>query len=524
MGRYTIFAAVIAALFQLSRGAADEPKKVEEPRKAIAEMRRAQLNGPAKSGFSKIVFSPDGKLLAAGSFQGSTIWLFDVAAAKEKVRLQLPLNNYDYHLAFSADGRTLVAAGREDDVIRTFDVVTGKQIREVKKPMRTLLALAPGGKRAVYTDHGRGFHLAAMDVESGKVIWKIDGFAQQNRIMGFGACAFSHDGKLLAVHGMNREVQVWDAETGNVIRAMDDGDRYASGAFKFATFSPDGKHIATGGHTDDSLHVYDVKTGKERLRIKRKNKTGWAFSASFSPDGTWMTYACFDGFHLYDLLNGKEALPLEGSGGVYSPDGSLLAVPGQNKDRDAIITLYDMPKARHDQLPVKLQPEQLDTLWQDLTVDNDFRLQRVFASMRAAPADAIAFLDKKLTAVAAGDRKRVKGLLEDLDADEPTTREKATASLQELAAAFEPLLAEMARDHEPGEVRNRVRHVLRLQREKVVPQALLVQLRALTVLEQIGTAPARQVIERMAGGAAGARVTEEAKQSLERLGQTPSPR
>ena len=156
-----------------------------------------------------------------------------------------------------------------------------------------------------------------------------------------------------------------------------------------------------------------------------------------------------------------------------------------------------------------------------MTVDSDFRLQRVFASFRAAPADSVAFLGKKLNPVGEAERKRVKGLLSDLDDDEPKKREKAMADLQELAAAFEPLLAEVSRDHEPGEVRNRVRLVLRRQREKPVPQALLLQMRAVMVLEQDGSAPARQVLEKIAGGAAGAHITDEAKQSLERLRQAP---
>ena len=56
---------------------------------AAAEMRQGQIKCPPKTG-SPLVFSPDGKLLAAGSQQSSTISIFDVAAAKERVRLQLP--------------------------------------------------------------------------------------------------------------------------------------------------------------------------------------------------------------------------------------------------------------------------------------------------------------------------------------------------------------------------------------------------------------------------------------------------
>ncbi len=418
---------------------------------APAEMRRGELRGPANGGFGKIVFSPDGKLLAAGSFMSSTISIFNVAAMKEKVRLQLPHNNYDYHLTFAADCRTLVSAGREDAMIRTWDVVTGKQIREVRKPARNLMALAPGGKRAVFNDRG-GSKASAYDLENGKMIWKVDTFAGKHFVINMNTAAFSPDGKTLAIHGGNAEVQIWDAATGALIREIHPNNRGGGGAFKFVTFSPDGTHIATGGHTDDSLHVWEVRTGKERLRIKTKTQYGWCFGASFSPDGTWLAYM-LDRFVIYDLVNDKELVQLKGAGGVFSPDGSLLAVPVQGKHKVATITLYDMPKGRQLALPAKLNADQLGTLWQDLTADSDFRVQRVFASFRAAPADAVAFLGKKLNPVGQAERKRVQALLDELDEDDAKTREKAMANLKDYAATFEPWLMQVARDHEPGEVR-----------------------------------------------------------------------
>jgi hypothetical protein len=47
-------------------------------------------------------------------------------------------------------------------------------------------------------------------------------------------------------------------------------------------------------------------------------------------------------------------------------------------------------------------------------------------------------------------------------------------------------------------------------------------LRALEVLERAGTAEARQLIQRIAAGAAEARLTREAKASLERLARQPA--
>src|SRR5262249_49934120 len=230
-----------------------------------------------------------------------------------------------------------------------------------------------------------------------------------------------------------------------------------------------------------------------------------------------------DGLALHDLLNGKELWrlghPVRGQFVAFSPDGSLLAVAGQTAGSVAPITLYEMPKGRQEPPPKELGADQLEALWADLAVENDFRLQRVLSTLRGAPADAVPFLGKKLRPVADAQRQRVRALLKDLDDDDPKKRDQAMQELQDLAAFFEPLLMELRRDAEAGEVRNRVEFVLRRLREAAVPRPLLTQLRAVGVLEQIGTPAAREVLAALAGGAAGARLTQEARQSLQRLKQ-----
>jgi hypothetical protein len=118
-----------------------------------------------------------------------------------------------------------------------------------------------------------------------------------------------------------------------------------------------------------------------------------------------------------------------------------------------------MPRVRNEPLARNLSGERLDSLWRDLASDNDFRLQRVLATLRAAPDDTVEFLGKKLQPVADAERQRVKALLIELDDDEFRNREKTMESLKELAAEFESLLADVSKNHEPGEVRNRVRFI-----------------------------------------------------------------
>ncbi len=66
------------------------------------------------------------------------------------------------------------------------------------------------------------------------------------------------------------------------------------------------------------------------------------------------------------------------------------------------------------------------------------------------------------------------------------------------------------------ETRRRLAQVLTNLSDRLSPETLRT-IRAITVLEQIGTPEAKAVLETLARGAPGARETEEARASLERL-------
>jgi WD40 repeat protein len=239
------------------------------------------------------VFSPDGKLLAAGSRQSSTISIFDVAAKKERVRLQLPGDSYEYQLAFTADGRRLVSAGREDDMVRVWDIVTGKQVRELKKPMGRCLALAPGGKRVALADQYRTT-IRLFDVDTGKLFPVADREDGRRRSLPVEAVAFCPDGRTFAIHEGLRspgvpEVKVLDVETGTLTRRLPVTGSKEGGVFRFLAFSPNGKYLAAGGlmnrfgAPDRCLHVWDVRAGKERLKMEGKGEYSFPAAVGDGP-------------------------------------------------------------------------------------------------------------------------------------------------------------------------------------------------------------------------------------------------
>jgi hypothetical protein len=112
--------------------------------------------------------------------------------------------------------------------------------------------------------------------------------------------------------------------------------------------------------------------------------------------------------------------------------------------------------------------------------------------------------------------ERTGGLIAALDDDDFEKRQAARKDLQQLELLAEPELRR-ALDGKPS------------AQTKLVVEALLDdvwtarsaeerrQMRAVWVLEQIGTADARKTLERLANGAAAARQTRDAKSALQRL-------
>jgi WD40 repeat protein len=314
------------------------------------ELTYRELRGPVGP-IRHLAFSPDGKLVAAGAGDSSVITVWDAATGNEQVRFQLPVSSYGFRVAFSADGRTLLSEGREDEKIRTWDVDRegktpgrlGKQVREFKQPGEALkpkgfssyfLAFSPDARRAAFFRLGTPYGIKVVETATGKTVSEVD-TGEDSR-----GAAFSPDGKILAVHGLTGGLRLIDPAKGKVLRQLRDPNPRKGGAFAFTVFSPDGKSLATGGHIDDKLHVWDVGKGKESFQL---TCGGFFTSASFSPNGILLATSSTDGIALYNLTREKEqrklAPPDRLDYVVFAPDGQRLAVAGAKGN----VYLYETP-------------------------------------------------------------------------------------------------------------------------------------------------------------------------------------
>ena len=95
---------------------------------------------------SSVVFSPDGKILASGSYD-NTVKLWDVATGASLSTLE-GHEYVVYSVAFSPDGKTL-ASGSSDRTIKLWDVATGANIATLKGYGLEVssVAFSPDGQR-----------------------------------------------------------------------------------------------------------------------------------------------------------------------------------------------------------------------------------------------------------------------------------------------------------------------------------------------------------------------------------------
>src|SRR5262245_43412190 len=133
------------------------------------------------------------------------------------------------------------------------------------------------------------------------------------------------------------------------------------------------------------------------------------------------------------------------------------------------------------------------------------------------------FLNERLQPVAGLEQGRVAKLLADLDVDEFTARETAT---RELIRRFDTVEWDVrkALANDPSlEARRRLQRILASNRDKAPSGEVMGPLRAVEVLERIGSREALDLLKRLASGATGACLTREALGSLARYARHTAP-
>lgn len=217
--------------------------------------------------FTEIVFSPDGKTLAAASWNEG-VGVFEVESGK---RLQYFDHMWAIAVAFSPDGKTLAVAsasariGNRNPVEATlWDVRSGNELKTLLMDAdASAIAFSPDGKTL------------AVALPAKVRLWGVrSGNELQTLLMdaNASAIAFSTDGKMLATTFAGDRVKVWDVGSGKVVQ----------------TYSLDPPLQSLGSSSDEP--GFSINRGfLGTTGFTRKNALPWpASSSSMSVEGEWI--------------------------------------------------------------------------------------------------------------------------------------------------------------------------------------------------------------------------------------------
>lgn len=211
-----------------------------------------------------------------------------------------------------------------------WDAQTGRELFACGGHAVLSVDYSPNGKHLA----GAGFdkQLVIWDAETGKELQSLQRLDRMNEDSA--SVAYSPDGKLLAATGQffkqgspYSTIRIWDTQTGKDLVDLrgHNGDVYS------VAFSPDSKRLVTGG-SDRVVKIWDVETGQELSAIK--GHTDIVFSAAFSADGARIVSGSYDGkVKIWDAKVEQEALTMTNVGSRrFSPDGKRFVYRTSAKD------------------------------------------------------------------------------------------------------------------------------------------------------------------------------------------------
>jgi hypothetical protein len=295
-------------------------------------------------------------------------------------------------------------------------------------------------------------------------------------------------------------------------------------------FSPNGALVAgvlwetiTDGprHTTvaKGIQVWELATGAPILRLPVKKFGRFAFS----PDGRRLAMVDKESIHLWDIADGREVFHQTAPPRLFGPYGSPFAFAPDGRSlatglEDTSIVIWDLAPADVPAAPaaVPLTAEDRDGLWVDLAGADAIKAHQAAQRLIARPAEAVPQLRDRLRPAPAVPAEKLQRLIADLDADDLDVREAASRQLSNLRRQLEPTLRDALAKKPTAEQRRRMEAVLD-EPDVLPPGDALRGVRAALALERIGTAGAREVLEKLASGDADAPPTQEARDVLKRL-------
>ncbi len=298
-------------------------------------MHNAGINLEKSAGILDIKFSGDGRFIAASSMD-KTVTLWSLPSG-ELFQILKGHQDWVYSISFSPDSQLIASSGGGSDrTLRIWQCSNGKLLKTIERAHNDSfrLTFSPEGKWIATAGDDQAIKLwdvhsimAAPEsnlnlLEHSEILLKtIRGQLSETR-----GLAFSPDGHLLAVAGINKTLSLWK---------MDFIVKQSIKTSKFKTLkvviSPNNQIIASSG-ADTLIRLWD-RSGKAQQELN--GHQGWVFGLSFSSDSQWLASADEDGrINIWQTATGRLRKQMKHDKGVFdmnfSPNGRWLASIGND--------------------------------------------------------------------------------------------------------------------------------------------------------------------------------------------------
>ena len=292
---------------------------------------RGQIAAGHEGKIFAMALSPNEQWLAVGGFMGTftgtnheeigTIRLYNFPTG-ELVTLLKGHDNVVLSLAFSPDSRYLLSGSGDFNAI-IWDINQQQRLHTLKGHTNHIyaVAFAPDSKRVVTGSYDQSLRL--WRVANGGLIAKLEGHTDKVQ-----SVAISPQDGTIASGSWDHSIRLWDGVTGQFIKTLaNQGTQVGS-----LSFSPDGGYLVSGvsmqrGHF--YCHVWSYPSGKEIVTYKEHDNI--VLATAVSPDGRWVATGGGSNqeIHLWNLRDGTVKKRLRGVGASiwavgFSEDGTEM--------------------------------------------------------------------------------------------------------------------------------------------------------------------------------------------------------
>ncbi len=301
-------------------------------------VRRGEWDDPHN--VEKVAYVPDGKIVATMSLDGALrVWDVATATIRHHQRLVGERMLSPESIAFSRYGANRWVAIVQDQTIDLWEVGQLRRSRTIaveRDDRPNGLAFSPDGSILAAGVGSRGAEIRLWHVGDGTMLRHFE--SRKNTHVSH--MSFSPDGKVLAAIGRGGAFVSFDAATGTEVDLLSSISR-AGGPL---AFSPDRKTLVTTGDRQ-TLHSWDLATGQDRLATPDAHQGDVVALACLADRKSLVSGSRDRTVRIWDLATGRPTRMLPHDGWVESlsasADGSLLAT-GSAYPQPGKINLWDI--------------------------------------------------------------------------------------------------------------------------------------------------------------------------------------